>query len=757
MKKALQIARTELNILFFSPIAWVLLVIFMVQGGLAFSGLLDSKEASQTLGSTLTSLTQDLFGGRNGFFTTMRQYLYLYVPLLTMGLLSREMASGSIKLLQSSPVTSAQIVWGKYLAVLAYCLLLIGILSIYVLIGAWSVENLDWGYVLSALFGIFLLLAAYSAIGLFLSSLTSYQVVAAISTLAVLGALSYIGEVGKGIAFVRDITYWFAMDRHTAYAIRGLLSSKDISYFLLIIFLFLMLTHLKLQSGKTMEYASKKALRYIALIVFVIGLGILTSLPSLSVYKDLTRFDTQSYSPQSVATLRRINGPAILTTYPNILGQMAHIGAPKFRNFESSNFEQIQRYLPQLKMVYVPYYDESPTISLDPNIPIKEQAFRRSIAHSYDFNTVLEPDSIRQRIDLSGEQRQFVRMLTLPQGTTPLRMFFDQQGYPLEREIMAAVHRILDGATRVAIMAANEERSIYGTGDADYQGFTTALNSRGSWINQGADFIEIRDNLQRLHPDSIDVLVIADPFQPYDTAQLAAIHTYIAQGGNLLLAGEPHKNGILNPIAETIGVQFAPGALWQVHEELEADLILGHFSPGLEGTDFKQTKDTLITMPHATSLQLDGAPAHGFTVRPVLQTDPQKVWARQERLNLKVAPVVFRPEEDEKILGVLAAALTRKVGAREQRIFVAGDADFLSKAEFGRFNLRGGNSEFTYQLLRWFSYGAYPVDIDTPESIDNRLVVDKEQIQTVRTATVFILPLLLALWGAITLISRKRK
>lgn len=757
MKKSLQIARTELNILFFSPIAWVLLVIFMVQGGLAFSGLLATKEASQALGSTLPSLTQDLFGGNTGFFTVMRQYLYLYVPLLTMGLLSREMASGSIKLLQSSPVTSWQIVWGKYLAMLAYCLFLVAILCIYALIGAWSVENMDWGYVISALFGIFLLLAAYSAIGLFLSSLTSYQVVAAISTLAVLGALSYIGEVGKGIEFIRDITYWFAMDRHTAYALRGLLSSKDISYFILIVFLFLMLTLMKLQSGRTIESGSRKALRYIVLVVFVIGLGIITSLPSLSVYNDLTRFNTQSYSPQSVETLRRIQGPVTLTTYPNVFGNFAHIGAPKFRNFESSSFEQIQRYLPQLNMVYVPYYDEDPGISLDPNIPVEEQALRKSIAYGYDFLTMLKPDSIRSRIDLSGEHRQFVRMLTLPGGTTPLRMYFDQPGYPLEREIMAAVHRVLDGPARVAVMANNEERSIYGDGDADYQTFTTAPNSRGSWINQGASFVEIRDRLDLLHPDSIDVLIIADPFRPYDAVQLTALRDYIALGGNLLLAGEPHKQAILNPLAETFGVNFAPGQLWQEHEEVEADLILGHFSPDLEGSDFKRTKDSIITMPHATFLNLDGARDLGYTVRPVLETDARRVWSRPERLNLKVEPVVFRPEQDEKTHRILAVALTRDIDGRKQRIFVAGDADFLSKAEFSRFNLRGGNSEFTYQLLRWFSGGTYPVDINTSEPIDNRILFDKGQIQTVRTATVFILPLLLALWGAFTIINRKRK
>src|SRR5690606_33307099 len=130
--------------------------------GLAFAGLLSTKAAAQELGNNLNSLTQDVFGGNRGFFTAMREYLYLYVPLLTMGLFAKEFATGSIKLLQSSPLTYVQMVLGKYLAMLVYCLLLIAILLLFATIAGAAIENLDWGYIVSALFGIFLLLAAYS-------------------------------------------------------------------------------------------------------------------------------------------------------------------------------------------------------------------------------------------------------------------------------------------------------------------------------------------------------------------------------------------------------------------------------------------------------------------------------------------------------------------------------------------------------------------------------------------------------------------
>ena len=93
-----------------------------------------------------------------------------------MGLMSRELSSGSIKLLYSSPVTNKQIVLGKYLAMMLYGLLLMAILSIFVIYSAFAIKSFDFICVLAGLLGLYLLTCAYSAIGLFMSSLTSYQV-----------------------------------------------------------------------------------------------------------------------------------------------------------------------------------------------------------------------------------------------------------------------------------------------------------------------------------------------------------------------------------------------------------------------------------------------------------------------------------------------------------------------------------------------------------------------------------------------------
>ena len=108
-----KIARTELRTLFYSPIAWLILIIFTFQTGMFFAGTIEGLARNEFLGYGNRMLTMEVFGGYYGLFLTVQQYLYLYIPLLTMGLMSREFGSGSIKPLYSSPVTNTQIVLGN--------------------------------------------------------------------------------------------------------------------------------------------------------------------------------------------------------------------------------------------------------------------------------------------------------------------------------------------------------------------------------------------------------------------------------------------------------------------------------------------------------------------------------------------------------------------------------------------------------------------------------------------------------------------
>src|SRR6185312_2868543 len=100
MKTTIRIGKMELRMLFYSPIAWLLMVIFTVQIGLDFMSHFTDALMVQREGTDNYPLSMVLFSNKyGGTFLQIIKSLYLYVPLMTMGLISRELSSGSIKLL----------------------------------------------------------------------------------------------------------------------------------------------------------------------------------------------------------------------------------------------------------------------------------------------------------------------------------------------------------------------------------------------------------------------------------------------------------------------------------------------------------------------------------------------------------------------------------------------------------------------------------------------------------------------------------
>ena len=96
MRTIIRITKSELRILFFSPIAWLILIVFSFQVGMAYCEALEMQLRNQELGYRVYAVTSSLFDGYSGILSRLLGDLYLYIPLFTMGLMSRELSSGSI-------------------------------------------------------------------------------------------------------------------------------------------------------------------------------------------------------------------------------------------------------------------------------------------------------------------------------------------------------------------------------------------------------------------------------------------------------------------------------------------------------------------------------------------------------------------------------------------------------------------------------------------------------------------------------------
>lgn len=175
-------------------------------------------------------------------FNTVALLLMMLVPLFTMRLIAEERRNQTLALLLSSPLSTSQIVLGKFLGLLVFlAVLMVSVpLMIYTLSLGTSLDN---GLLLSNMLGLFLLTASYIALGLYISALTAQPVIAAVGSFAVLIGL-WLADIGA----VAPDSPWHSISplHHFLNFNDGLLDSGDAAFFVLftVVFLLLAIRHL---------------------------------------------------------------------------------------------------------------------------------------------------------------------------------------------------------------------------------------------------------------------------------------------------------------------------------------------------------------------------------------------------------------------------------------------------------------------------------------------------------------------------------
>ncbi len=249
----LTIGARELRSLFLSPLAWSILAV--VQLILAYIFLAQTEQFLQY---------QSRLAGMQGapgltdivvipVFRVTAVVLLLVTPLLTMRLVSEERRNRTLALLLSAPVSMTEIILGKYLGIMAFlfCMLaLVSLMPLSLLTGG----SLDFGLMLSGLFGLMLVTASFAAAGLFLSTMTEQPTVAAISTfglLLLLWILDWAGSTGTEdkdavLAYLSLLTHYDAL-------LKGVVNTKDIVYYLLFTVTFLVMSIRRLDAERLQE------------------------------------------------------------------------------------------------------------------------------------------------------------------------------------------------------------------------------------------------------------------------------------------------------------------------------------------------------------------------------------------------------------------------------------------------------------------------------------------------------------------------
>lgn len=229
------IFKKEFKSYFFSPIAYIVISVFLIIiGWLFFSTFFLDRQANMTR-----------------FFSLLPIAFAFVVPAVTMRLFSEEINIGSYEILLTMPVTFRDIIVGKFLAAVGF----IGVMLIPTLFYALSITflgKLDWGPVIGGYLGAILLGATFSSIGLLASSITRNQVVAFIIGMAVCLSLTLLIDFMLFFlpSFLVGIFQYLSANYHFKNIAKGVIDLRDIMYFVSVSFVVLYGTNLIMQRKK---------------------------------------------------------------------------------------------------------------------------------------------------------------------------------------------------------------------------------------------------------------------------------------------------------------------------------------------------------------------------------------------------------------------------------------------------------------------------------------------------------------------------
>lgn len=297
----LAILKKEINTFFATPIGYLVIAIFLVSNGLflwVFKGEFNILDYG--------------FADASAFFLLSPWILLFLIPAVTMRSFSDEKKQGTLELLLTKPISHLNIVLGKYFGALILILMallptLLYIYSVYQLSN--PVGNLDLGSTFGAYLGLIFLAAAYTAIGIFSSTLSNNQIVGFIVAVFIC-LLFFIGFEGITELTSSSILEQFGIHYHYKSISRGVIDTRDIIYFLSIITLFLLLTKLSIKTG---EIEQKNIIK---LGTIVIGLFIL-NIASNYGYKrlDITKDQRYTLSKSAKDIVNTANSPLIIDIF----------------------------------------------------------------------------------------------------------------------------------------------------------------------------------------------------------------------------------------------------------------------------------------------------------------------------------------------------------------------------------------------------------------------------------------------------------
>lgn len=609
-------------------------------------------------------------------FHDLRFVLLLLVPALTARAFAEEKKLGTLDLLWTYPVPESQVLLGKFLAAACLLVIVLVLTLLYPLALSWYYPAVNWPPLAAGYTGLFLLGLVFISVGLFLSALTDSQAVAAMGTLGVLvlfWSLTW-NEQAMNEVLLDTLLQISLFDRFYNFA-RGAIDTQEITFFLIFVLFFLVLTWQALRSrrwrgkgefsslGTFLATPSRRqwalvAVTNVTLLIALIGLQTLSI--RNNVRWDLSPTQALSLSQQTKDVLRTLTHDAQATLFFG--------GTP----------DTYQGYEDLFRL----YAAENPRFQYRILYRDRNLALAQEYGATHYGATAIEYGGQRRLLSLPTEELITQALFQLQHGQKKTIYFVGGHGEndPFSRQPK-------EGYSEAAAALRNENFEI-----------KILQLARGAGI-----------------PEDAALLIVSGPRADYFPEEIAVIESYLQRGGHALFMLDPVVAPNLTELLAKYGVQLAEDVVYDPENRLFGGDALSPIV-SLYNTSVPIVKDfhvnTIFTLARSAE-PLDPMPNPAITAAPFCRTgigswarfsptvqaptsamEFEGTKARPGPISLAVAATI---DLDYSTDGQEAKQIATDKPKRIARIVVYGDSDFANNARLSLL----GNKDLFLNTVQW--------------------------------------------------------
>lgn len=722
--KTLVVARRELGAYFFSPVSYLILALFLLVEGYSFWLFLDILDTRPTPHG---AILQYFFGGTFLFWL----FVMFLAAVITMRLVAEERRAGTLEPLLTAPVAEPSVIVGKYLGALAfYAALWVPTLLYVLLLRAYAPAGLapDAGPIVAGYLGTLVVSASALAIGLFFSTLTRNQILAAVLSFVTLAMLLLIGALDDTVARgtrLSPLLGYVNLFRHMEDFGRGIVDTRAIVYHLGWVALSLFAAARVLAAGRAASRRRRALVEILLLALIVVAANYLSARHWWR--GDWTRGRTFALSPKTEQLVRGLDKDVDVIVFMLPSGEGAN-------DLYGDVHELCERARRLSRRLHVEYVD------ID-----REPERLKTVGKKYGVSGDDLVDGVI--VVAAGDQSKFITRDQLadydwgaaePGQPPPMKAWKGEQA--LDSAILAVTD---EKAPPVCFVSGHGEPALDGYEPDDYGDLAQELERD----HQAPRAV----SLDRGVPADCAVAVLAAPDRPLPAPDVYELGRYLERGGRLMV--------LLGPVFDAQVTRFIDVGVEDLLDRwgasLRNDLVVDE--PRLRGSAvaFAVTEgyaDHPITrrLLHHQTLWTDtrevrATPKNGLVAREIVHTSDDG-WGETD-LGIFRAQAELRYDAGKDVKGPvsIAVAAERTDGTgKGARLVVLGSSEVASN----RLLLAGYNRDLVLSSFAWLEQRAPRIAIGPRPTEHLRLMLDDAKLARVLWLCVVGLPLFALLVGA---------